>query len=201
MRLRVHGQRFFDSFSRLAHILTECARLQARILAEPALRAELVAEVAALEREASQLREAVVADSEEVSIPPVDRGDVHRLASSLQGMVALVDENVRQVHTLELGPSPEPVGRLAEVLVRAARRLEVTVALLIERNARGAGGAEEMERLGDEADAISDAAVEALFAGSPEPLEAEKWKDLYDALTAAMHGLRQTERMVRNVVR
>jgi hypothetical protein len=58
-----------------------------------------------------------------------------------------------------------------------------------------------MERLGEEADAISDAAVEALFSGSPDPLEAEKWKDLCDALTAAMHGLRQTERMVRNVVR
>ncbi|HEX8274798.1 MAG TPA: DUF47 family protein [Longimicrobiaceae bacterium] len=201
MRLRVHGQRFFDTFSRLAHIVTECARLQARLLAEPAIRGELVAEVAALEREASQLREAVVLDIEEVSIPPVDRGDVHRLASSLQGMVALLDENVRQVHTLELGPSPEAVGRLADVLVRAARRLEITVALLVERDTPGAGAADEMERLGEEADAISDAAVEALFAGSPDPLEAEKWKDLYDALTAAMQGLRQTERMVRNVVR
>lgn len=201
MRLRVHGQRFFDTFSRLAHIVTECARLQARLLEEPERRAELLAEVSALEREASRLREAVVLDIEEVSVPPVDRTDVHRLASGLQGMVALLDENVRRVHTLELGPPPGAAARLAEVLVRAARRLEIAVALLIERDTLGAGAAEEMERLGEEADAIADAAVEALFAGAPDPLEAQKWKDLYDALTAAMHGLRQTERMVRNIVR
>ncbi|HEX7239722.1 MAG TPA: DUF47 family protein [Longimicrobiaceae bacterium] len=200
MRLRVLGQRFFDTFSRLANILTECARLQARLLAEPDRGGELVSEISTLEREASRLREEVVADMEKVPIPPVDRTDVHLLATSLYGMVALLDGNARQVHTLEPGHAPEPVERLAEILVRAARRLEITVALLTERDKRGETGA-EMERLEHEGDAISDAAVEALFAGSPDPLEAAKWKDLYDALTDAIHRCRDTESIVRRVVR
>lgn len=200
MRRRVHAERFFETFSRLAHILTECVRLQARLLAEPARRGELVAEVSALESEASRRRAEVLADMEQVIIPPVDRADVHLLASTLHGMVAHLDASVRQVHTLELGSAPEPVSRLAELMVRAARRVEITVTLLNERDKRREGRV-EMERLEDEGDAISDAAVEALFAGAPDPLEAQKWKDLYDALTGTIHKLRDTESIVRNVVR
>lgn len=200
MRLRVHGQRFFDSFSRLAHILTECARLHARLLAEPGQREEIAAEVAALEAEAVRLRSAVVADMDEVAIPPLDRTDVHQLASRLHGMVELLDGNARQVRAMGLGPAPEPVEQLGELLVRAARRVEVAVALLRERE-RAEGGGAEMERLEAEGDAISDAAVEALFSGSPDPMEALRWKTLYDTLTDAIHRCRDVESMVRNVVR
>jgi len=200
MRLRVHGQRFFDTFSGLARILTECARLQARLLAEPDRRGELVPRVTALEQEAARLRDEVVADMEEVVIPPLDRTDVHLLASHLQGMVALLDESSRQVQAMSLGPAPEPVARLSGVLVRAAERLERAVSLLKERS-QGTEYEPEMERLEEEGEAISDAAVEALFVGSPDPMEALKWKDFYDALTDAIHRCMETERVVRNVER
>jgi uncharacterized protein Yka (UPF0111/DUF47 family) len=200
MRLRVHGQRFFDTFSRLAHIITECARLQTRLLAEPDHRGELAAEVAALEQEAALLRDEVVTDMGEVAAPPLDRTDVHLLASRLHGMVTLLDDHARRVQTLEPVPAPEPLLELAEVLARAARRLETSVALLQERDG-GGKGALEMERLEDEGDAISDAGVEALFTGSPDPRTALVWKDLYDALTDAIHRCRDTETVVRRVVR
>ncbi|HEX2095335.1 MAG TPA: DUF47 family protein [Longimicrobiaceae bacterium] len=200
MRLRVQGQRFFDTFSRLAHILTECTRLQARLLAEPDRRGELVAEVSALEQEAARLREEVVADMGEVASPPLDRTDVHLLASRLYGMVELLDNHARRVHALDPVPAPEPLANLGNVLVRAARRLEITVALLKERDKRESQGL-EMERLEEEGDAISDAAVEALFTGSPDPMAALIWKDLYDALTDAIHRCRDTEGVVRRVVR
>lgn len=200
MRLRVHGQRFFDVFSRLAQLLTECARLQSRLLAEPDHRDELVAEVSALEHEAARLRDGVVVDMEAVVIPPLDRTDVHLLASHLHGMVALLDESSRQVQAMSPGPAPEPVARLSQVLVRAAERLERAVALLKERS-QGVEYAAEMERLEEEGDAISDAAVEALFTGSPDPVEALKWRDLYDALNDAIHRCTETESIVRNVER
>jgi uncharacterized protein Yka (UPF0111/DUF47 family) len=46
--------------------------------------------------------------------------------------------------------------------------------------------ARELKILEEEGDAIYHDAVGGLFAGSPDPLEVIKWKELYDTLEGAL---------------
>jgi hypothetical protein len=44
----------------------------------------------------------------------------------------------------------------------------------------------EIKRLEEEGDALYNAAVGELFAGTPDPLEVIKWKELYDTMERAL---------------
>jgi uncharacterized protein len=46
--------------------------------------------------------------------------------------------------------------------------------------------ATEIKRLEEEGDAIYHEAVGALFAGSPDPLEVIRWKEVYETLEIAI---------------
>ena len=190
MRLRSEPERFFDAFSALARKLSGSAALLNRSFVEPERAADLAAEITELEAEATRLREAVVADIENVVVTPLDREDVHQVALRLGDLVSLIDKTARHAQMLNLGPTREPAQSLSEVLVRAAACIETSVTNLRRPDVL-AGQRDELERLGEEGAAISDRATEVLFLGSPDPMEVIRWKDVYASLEHAISQCRE----------
>lgn len=199
MRIRSHPERFFEAFSGLAERVTASAGLLRDLLADPARGDEVQERLGVLQEEARALREQVLVDSSSVPVAPLPREDIHSVTLLLTDLIAMLHDGAGRVRSLGLTDPREPAGRLADVLVRAAQCIEQSVAGLAARRLSGEPCG-DMEPLAHEGQAIYDRAVEALFAGAPEPVEVIRWKEVYDLLEQAMERCGRVENALSGIV-
>jgi len=114
-------------------------------------------------------------------ITPLDREDIHKLASDLDDVMDTMDGTARRSQIFGLGPAPEGVKLLAEVIQRMVRVLAEAVGRLkkgddVMRFCVEAKGLEE------EGDAIYHDSLGQLFEKERDALEIIKWKEIYDNL-------------------
>jgi uncharacterized protein Yka (UPF0111/DUF47 family) len=198
MRIRSHPERFFEAFSGLAERVTASAGLLRDLLADPAHGDDAQARLAVLQQEAEALREQVLVDSAAVPVAPLPREDIHSITLLLTELVSMLHDGAGRARNLGLTHPREPAARLAEVLVRAAQCIEQSVAGFAERRLSGER-CSDMEPLAHEGQAIYDGAVEALFAGSPDPVEVIRWKEVYDLLEQAMEQCSRVENALSGI--
>ncbi|HEX2203777.1 MAG TPA: DUF47 family protein [Longimicrobium sp.] len=178
-------EKFFDMFSGLARRLSAITDLLAQLFAEPARLNELAAKIKDLEHEADVLTHDVIVRIDRTFVTPLDREDIHLLASALDDVIDLVDGVARRAQMFHMGGSRPEAARLADVLRRAAGCIEESVAnlkkpkMILQRSG-------ELKKLEEEGDAIYQEAMAALFAGTPDPIEVIKWKELFDRLEDAV---------------
>ena len=184
-RLLSTDRQVFEQFAELASRLPAAARLLQRLFAEPAALGQHAAAIEALEHEADRVVREINVQLDTALVTPIDREDVHLLASRLDDVVDLIDDAARRAVAFRIGGVREPATRLADVLVRAGEALEAAVTHV--RDSRLAlARSREVRHLEKDGDAVYAAAVSELFAGRPDPLEVLKWKELYDCLEGAV---------------
>jgi len=185
VRLIPRDEGFFVLFNELANRLKEAARLLTRLLAEPDRLEQYVAAIKTVEHEADVLTHDVRARLDRSFVTPIDREDIHRLATELDDVIDLIDGTARRVAMFHINESRPPALRLAETISRAADHIQAGVAA-IKQSAVVAEKSREIKRLEEEGDAIYQEAVGELFRGKPDALEVMKWKELYDTLERAL---------------
>jgi uncharacterized protein Yka (UPF0111/DUF47 family) len=181
VRLIPRDEGFFVLFNELAKRLKEAARLLNRLLAEPERLEHYVAAIKTVEHEADVLTHDVRVRIDRSFVTPIDREDIHLLATELDDVIDLIDGTARRVVMFHISESREPAQRLSQTIEKAADRIEAGVAA-IKQPAVVAGCSREIKRLEEQGDAIYQEAVGALFSGQPDPLEVIKWKEVYDTL-------------------
>lgn len=199
MRIFSHPERFYEAFSGLAERVSRCAALLGELLADPERADEVLARMTTVEHEAADLRAQVLQEGTQVPVTPLPREDVHHVASMLSDMVGTLRDAAGHARSLHLGSPREPAARMADVVVRAARCMEASVAGIRARNYIDHRCA-EMEGLAEEAHGIYDTAVEALFAGAPDPVEVIRWKALYDVLERVVDQCQAVENALTSIV-
>ena len=199
MRLLIRMGVFYDAFSGMAACGARAARLLERLFAEPQRAAEILEELAGVDHEASGLRRQVVDEVEAAAVAPLAREDVHQVASLLYEVAHRFCDIARRTQPLHLGATQPAAQQLSGVLVRAAECIEASVASFRQRNYPTAR-CTEMEHINDEGDAIHARAVEALFEGSPDPLEVLRWKEVYDQLQHALEHCQKLDHALDGIV-
>ena len=185
MGLIPRDEKFYPLFNDIAQRLSSCAELVAAVFADPSRLDELAAEVKRLEHEADGMTHGVIVKIDRAFITPLDREDIHMLASRLDDVIDLLDGTVRRAQMFGITSAPPHASRLADVLRRATSLIQESVGnlkrpkLLLDRT-RGMKGLEE------EGDALYHEAIAELFRGTPDPIEVIKWKELYDKLEDAI---------------
>jgi uncharacterized protein len=199
VRLFSHPERFFEAFSGLAERATRCAELLKELLATPGNAADVQAQLSVLEQEALALRQQVMVQSAAVTVTPLPREDLHDVAALLSDLVAMLHDGAGRTQSLQLDTPREPAARLADVVVRAVRCIQLSVDSVRERDFIAKRCA-DMETLAHEGQAIYDHAVEALFTGSPDPVEVIRWKEVYDLLEHAVEQCQAVEAAISSIV-
>jgi len=182
VRLLPRQEEFFDLFVEVATRNTEAAkRLRELFEAPPDRRTPMVQAIKQLEHEADQVTHEVVNRLDRTFITPLDREDIHQLASDLDDVMDAMDGAARRAQIFHLGISPPGVKQLVEVIERM-------VAVLAEGVGRLKKGDDvmkfcvEAKRLEEEGDAIYHEALGLLFEKERDALEVMKWKEIYDKL-------------------
>ena len=118
-------------------------------------------------------------------ITPIDREDIHLLASRLDDVIDRLDGTARRVVMLHINEVREPAKRMASVICQAAEHIAIAVTA-IRRPSEVSAQASQIKKLEEEGDAIYHDAVGALFSGTPDPIEVIRWKEVYETLVIAI---------------
>ena len=131
MRLLPRQEEFFDLFIEVANRNKEAAhRLRELFAAPPDRRAAHVQAIKELEHEADQVTHEVVNRLDRTFITPLDREDIHHLASHLDDVMDEMDGTARRAQIFHLGVTPPGVMQLLDVIERMVAVLAEGVAKL-----------------------------------------------------------------------
>ena len=185
MRLIPRDEGFFDIFAEIANCLTGAANLLGQIFADPTRLPELVKSIKEVEKRADTLTHSVSVRIDSSFVTPLDREDIHLLATRLDNVVDLIDGTARRAVMFHIREIKEPARRMSDCLSRSTE----IIALMIGDMKKPKHVAEhtmQMKTLEEEGDAIYFDAVGSLFdrskADATDPLEVMKWKEIYDHL-------------------
>jgi predicted phosphate transport protein (TIGR00153 family) len=184
-RLIPRDELFFDMFNQLADHLQTTARLLDHLFADPSRTTDLVRQIKDVEHQADTLTLSISVRIDKSFITPIDREDIHLLASRLDDVIDRLDGTARRVVMLHINEVRAPAKQMANVILRASQHIAVAVRA-IKRPNEVAVQAAEIKKLEEEGDALYHEAVGALFAGSPDPLEVIRWKEVYETLETAI---------------
>jgi predicted phosphate transport protein (TIGR00153 family) len=199
VRLLPRNEEFFDLFTDVANRNKEAAQhLRDLFEAAPDRRTPIVEAIKRLEHEADQATHEVVNRLDRTFITPLDREDIHQLASDLDDVMDAMDGTARRAQIFRLGVAPQGVRRLAEVIQRM-------VAVLAEAVGRLKKGDDvmrfcvEAKQLEEEGDAIYHEALGQLFEKETNALEVIKWKEIYDNLEGTLDQAEDVANVVESI--
>jgi predicted phosphate transport protein (TIGR00153 family) len=201
MRLLPRDEKFFDLFSAVAAYSVEAAGLQHELLrAAGTHRGAIVDQIKRLEHMADQVTHDVVTRLDRVFITPLDREDIHLLASHLDDVIDLIDGTARRLQMFHAGEAPEGAILIAEVITRATSQLQAAV-MALEKN-RGGTVLEaciQVKRLEEEGDSLYHEWLGRLFEGSPDALTVIKWKEIYDKLEKTLDTIEDASNVLESI--
>ena len=185
MRLIPKDEGFFEMFDGLAVRMTRSATLLNQLFTDPGQLDRYVAQIKEIEHEADEITHEIMNRIDRSFVTPLDREDIHLLATRLDNVVDLMDGTARRAKMFHIHDRKEPAKELTRVLVAATEQIALGVASLKDARQVQLIG-REVKRLEEEADAIYSDAVGALFEGTPDALDVIKWKELYDNIEHAI---------------
>lgn len=185
MRFLPTDEGFFGLFDQLAERLTAASGLLADLCADPARRDDLIARIKAEEHAADNLTYEVMQRIDRSFVTPLDREDIHLLATRLDTVVDLIDGTARRIQMFNVTDRREEAVVLTGILGECTDCIGKAVKLLrspaaVHRIAR------QVKELEEKADSAYAAAIGHLFAGTPDAIEVIKWKEIFDNLEHAV---------------
>jgi uncharacterized protein len=201
MRLLPRDEKFFDMFSAVAAVAVESAALLQELLrADAPRRTAIVDRIKRLEHQADQVTHEVVTRLDRVFITPLDREDIHLLASRLDDVMDLIDGTARRLLMFHAGKPPEGAVLIADVIGKAVAELQVAVAAL-EKNKGGTvlAACVHVKRMEEEGDSLYHEWLARLFDGQPDPLDVIKWKEIYDNLEKTLDTIEDAANVLESI--
>ncbi len=185
MRLIPKDEGFFDLFDGLAERMTRSAVVLNSLFSEPTRLDHYAAQIKELEHEADEITHEIMLRLDRSFVTPLDREDIHALATQLDNVVDLIDGTARRAKMFHLADRKDPAKQLTALLVKATEAIKEAVTKVREPKEVSRIG-REIKKIEEEGDAVYTLAIAALFEGKPDALEVIKWKELYDTLEHAL---------------
>ena len=185
-RLIPKDESFFDLFERVTDIL----RTAAGVLVDATERFESLADNAKrlerLEHDGDQLTHEVMEKLNPTFITPLDREDIHRLASALDDVLDLMEAVTERFILFKITQIMPPAKEIARVIQQQVEEIHwVLHKLRHMRHASIMKHCIEINRLDNVGDRLLRDAFAVLFDGKPDPIEVIKWRELYELLETA----------------
>jgi predicted phosphate transport protein (TIGR00153 family) len=199
LRLLPREEEFFDLFVEVATRNHEAAgRLRELFETSPERRTPIVEAIKRLEHECDQITHEVVNRLDRTFITPLDREDIHQLASDLDDVMDTIDGTARRAQIFHLGTPPLGVKQLAEVISRMTAVLGEAVGRL-KKGDDVIKYCVDAKRLEEEGDVIYHEALGLLFEKETNAIELVKWKEIYDNLERTLDEAEDVANVVESI--
>lgn len=178
-RLLPKEDKYFDLFNRMASYMTECAQLLQKLFSDFDNRVSYADKIKEVEHNCDLLTHEIVKKLNQTFITPIDREDIHALASGLDDIVDAIEYTAKRVILYRVEAPTEHARRMTDVVVRIVARLEAAVTSLENNGDRVLEECVTIHGLENEGDTYHHEAIDELFAKETNPITLLKMKELY----------------------
>ena len=190
---------FFDLFDKAAANAARCARTLQELIADLGALPAHLATITAAEREGDELTRTILRRLNSTFVTPFDPEDIHALAEELDDVVddiLAVAALLNVIHVDEVLPE---LKEQADVLVQMA---DANCGLLAQLSSMKEiqPYLDAIDRLETEGDQVHRRALGHLFSGEYEALDVLKWKDIVEAMEAALNTIEDISDVVESIV-
>ncbi len=171
---------FFDMFQKAAHNMIEGSRLLKEMMENFHDPVEQARHIKDVEHIGDSITHEIAKKLNQTFITPIDREDIHALASALDDILDLVEAVADRFVVFKVTAPTEPSLKLAHILYQSS----VAVGAGIDRLGKPHADVTEccvlVNSLENEADRITRDAISYLFEEEKDPIAVIKWKEIYE---------------------
>ena len=175
---------FFKEFLNLAEEIRSGTRALKQMLATDPPNMDKADEIKEIEHACDRITRGIIDRLNRTFVTPLDREDIHALASSLDDVMDAIDAAAAVVRLYRIAHVRNGAKRLVETISDSVDRLAEAFAAL-ERREGVLELAARVKQLEHEADRVHQDAIVELFDQERDPIAVIKWKEIFDFLEAA----------------
>jgi len=190
---------FFDMFSQMSSNLIAGARVMVDLFTDYKDVDAKVAEIRRIERTGDEMAHAVLTKLNQTFITPFDREDIHQLVSSLDDVLDFLNASGARIIMYRINNPPPVALDLARLILLQSQEIDRALPLL-RRNGDITTHCVEINRLENEADVISRAAIGQLFDQEKDPITLLKNKELIEFLELATDKAEDVANVLETVI-
>ena len=194
-----HEHRFFVEFVGLSEQIRSGARLLKQMLAGAAPDMDKVEGIRELEHACDRSTRAIIDRLNRTFVTPLDREDIHSLASRLDDVMDAIDGAAAVVRLYKIADVRPGARRLAEIISDSVDRITEALELLEKRDGVIELAA-RVSQLENEADRVHQDAIVDLFDHERDPITVIKWKEIFDFLEAATDRCEDVANLLEGVI-
>jgi predicted phosphate transport protein (TIGR00153 family) len=172
--------RFFELFEQASENVVEAGQCLKNLMNNFEESDKHIQHIKDLEHKGDGLTHDLMLKLNKTFITPLDREDIHALASALDDILDEIDAVAILFRVFKITRPTPTACKLAEILHEAAREVGKGIGLLLEKNWDIKDCAIRVNSLENEADEVSREAISRLFEEEPDPKLVMKWKEIYE---------------------
>ncbi|HEY1277894.1 MAG TPA: DUF47 family protein [Thermoleophilaceae bacterium] len=199
LSLAPRDREFFDLFEEAGGNILRAAGLLEEMLRDFPERNELAREILICEQEGDRITHDIIHRLNQTFVTPIDREDIHELASGLDDIVDYTEEVADYLGLYKIEAPMEQAQVLARILHDAARQVSEAMPRL-----RGFKGIShytvEINRLENDGDRITREAIASLFDNGIDPMVVIRWKDIFERLEEAIDATEHVANILEGIV-
>jgi uncharacterized protein len=171
---------FFDLFKKAAHNMIEGSRLLKDMMENFHDLPGKAKQIKDVEHIGDGITHDIAMRLNQTFITPIDREDIHDLASALDDILDSVEAVADRFVIYKITRPTESAIRLADILYKASVAVGCGVDRLGMSHAQIKECSVQVNSLENEADRVSRDAISGLFEKETDPIAVIKWKEIYE---------------------
>lgn len=195
-------EKFFDMFDEASAVLNRAAEKFLAMVTQFDRLPERSAELKEEEHAADRVIGRIIQALDRTFITPLDREDIHTLATRLDDILDNMEETAHRFVTFRIDKPTPAAEAMARIIFESCKH--VTEALSLCRDLKDVEGIQghirDVSRLENEADNIYRESDGALFANPPDILLLIKWRELYSWLEDTVDACKHLAVVISEVV-
>ncbi len=200
VRLIPRETKFYDMYVEMAQNLIAGAQLMKALLENFQDVPAQVARLKDIEHRGDDMMHALMTKLNQTFITPFDREDIHRLASSIDDVLDLLNAAGDRIMVYKIKAVPKESAQLAGLILQQSEELERALSKLEKHSQSVMQHCVEINRLENEADRVTREAVGGLFDTEKDPISLIKIKELYEVLELATDKAEDAANVIESVI-
>ena len=198
-RIVPREEKFFTDFVALADRIVSGATLLDSMLASDPPSWDVALQIRQIEQECDTLTHQIIQRLNRTFVTPIDREDIHQLATRLDDVMDAVDAAATVVRRYRMSQLRYGARELASLTWQATMQMKVAVEAL-DRRVGVHERAGEVNRIENAADDVHDEALRRLFEEERDAITLIKWKEVLDLMEEATDRCEDVANVLESVV-
>jgi len=172
---------FFKLFEKQVSCAVDAARFFREVVSQGSVTEDTLSKMSEIEHQADDVAHTIIEQLNKTFITPIDREDIHTLATELDDIVDMINTIVNRMRIYNILGVDKNLVEFAEVIEESVQAVARAIGGLRDiKNVKVVFDAcVEVNRLENVGDTMRDKMLMELFTNHKDPIAVIKWKDIY----------------------